>query len=42
VKSYPAREVDGLIFVFPAIAAWRRTPAKALGSSQRKDYKPGS
>ena len=40
VKSYPAREVDGLIFVFPgdpALAA-SRLP-KSLGSSQRKDYK---
>jgi renierapurpurin 18,18'-hydroxylase len=40
VKSYPAREVDGLIFVFPgdATLAENRAP-KALGSSQRKDYK---
>jgi len=40
VKSYPAREVDGLIFVFPgdATLAESRLP-KALGSSQRKDYK---
>ena len=40
VKSYPAREVDGLIFVFPGDAALAegRLP-KALGSSQRKDYK---
>jgi phenylpropionate dioxygenase-like ring-hydroxylating dioxygenase large terminal subunit len=40
VKSYPAREVDGLIFVFPgdAALAQSRLPT-ALGSSQRKDYK---
>ncbi|HSY95724.1 MAG TPA: Rieske (2Fe-2S) protein, partial [Steroidobacteraceae bacterium] len=40
VRSYPAREVDGLIFVFPGDAAWaeRRLPAR-LGSSQRKEYK---
>jgi phenylpropionate dioxygenase-like ring-hydroxylating dioxygenase large terminal subunit len=40
VKSYPAREVDGLIFVFPGDAALAesRLPA-ALGSSQRTDYK---
>jgi renierapurpurin 18,18'-hydroxylase len=40
VRSYPAREVDGLIFVFPgdpALAA-SRLPT-TLGSSQRKDYK---
>jgi len=40
VKSYPAREVDGLIFVFrgdPALAE-SRLPS-GLGSSQRKDYK---
>jgi renierapurpurin 18,18'-hydroxylase len=40
VKSYPACEVDGLIFVFPgdpALADSRR-PLK-LGLSQRKDYK---
>jgi phenylpropionate dioxygenase-like ring-hydroxylating dioxygenase large terminal subunit len=40
VKSYPAREVDGLVFVFPgdpSLAA-SRLP-KTLGSSQRKDYK---
>jgi phenylpropionate dioxygenase-like ring-hydroxylating dioxygenase large terminal subunit len=38
VKSYPAREVDGLIFVFPGNAALAasRLPG-ALGSSQRKD-----
>jgi phenylpropionate dioxygenase-like ring-hydroxylating dioxygenase large terminal subunit len=40
VKSYPAREVDGLIFVFPGdpAIAESRLPT-ALGSSQRKDYK---
>ena len=40
VKSYPASEVDGLIFVFPGDAALAasRLPAR-LGSSQRKDYK---
>ncbi len=40
VKSYPAREVDGLIFVFPGdpARAEGRLP-KALGSSQRSDYK---
>ena len=40
VKSYPAREIDGLIFVFPGdpSLAEGRAP-KTLGSSQRKDYK---
>jgi phenylpropionate dioxygenase-like ring-hydroxylating dioxygenase large terminal subunit len=40
VKSYPAREVDGLIFVFPGdpTVAESRAPA-GLGCSQRKDYK---
>ena len=40
VKSYPVREVDGLIFVFPGdpALAEARLPA-ALGASQRKDYK---
>jgi renierapurpurin 18,18'-hydroxylase len=40
VKSYPAQEVDGLIFVFPGDAslAEGRLP-KTLGLSQRKDYK---
>ena len=40
VKSYPAREVDGLIFVFPGdpALAESRLPA-GLGSSQRRDYK---
>lgn len=40
VKSYPAREVDGLIFVFPGDPALapERLP-KTLGASQRKDYK---
>ena len=40
VKSYPACEVDGLIFVFPGdpALAQSRLPA-GLGSSQRKDYK---
>jgi phenylpropionate dioxygenase-like ring-hydroxylating dioxygenase large terminal subunit len=40
VKSYPAREVDGLIFVFPGDAALAEDRApQSLGSSQRKDYK---
>ena len=40
VRSYPAREVDGLILVFPgnATLAESRLPA-SLGSSRRKDYK---
>src|ERR1700749_155431 len=40
VKSYPAREIDGLIFVFPGdpALAESRVP-KTLGMSQRKDYK---
>jgi len=40
VKRYPAREIDGLIFVFPGNPALAdaRVPA-TLGSSQRKDYK---
>jgi renierapurpurin 18,18'-hydroxylase len=40
VKSYPAREVDGLIFVFPGdpALAESRLP-KGLGSSQRGEYK---
>jgi len=40
VRSYPAREVQGLIFVFPGDAelAQSRLPAN-LGSSGRKDYK---
>ena len=40
VKSYPAREVDGLILVFPGdpALAESRLPA-GFGSSQRKDYK---
>ena len=40
VRSYPAREVDGLIFVFPGdpSLAEGRVP-QTLGSSQRKDYK---
>jgi renierapurpurin 18,18'-hydroxylase len=40
VKSYPAREVDGLIFVFPGdpTLAESRAPA-GLGCSQRRDYK---
>jgi phenylpropionate dioxygenase-like ring-hydroxylating dioxygenase large terminal subunit len=40
VKSYPVREVDGLILVFPGdpTHAESRLPT-ALGSSQRKDYK---
>ncbi len=40
VRSYPAREVDGLIFVFPGdpALAESRLP-ESLGSSQRGDYK---
>jgi len=40
VKSYPSREIDGLIFVFPGDPALseERLP-KGLGSSQRRDYK---
>jgi renierapurpurin 18,18'-hydroxylase len=40
VKSYPAREVDGLIFLFPGdpALAESRLPAQ-LGSARRKDYK---
>ena len=40
VKSYPAREVDGLIFVFPGDAslAESRLPS-ALGSASSKNYK---
>jgi phenylpropionate dioxygenase-like ring-hydroxylating dioxygenase large terminal subunit len=40
VKSYPAREIDGLIFVFPGDPALADARAPSgLGSSQRKDYK---
>jgi renierapurpurin 18,18'-hydroxylase len=40
VKSYPAREIDGLIFVFPGDPGLSegRLPM-GLGSSQRPDYK---
>jgi phenylpropionate dioxygenase-like ring-hydroxylating dioxygenase large terminal subunit len=40
VRSYPVREVDGLVFVFPGNPALAegRLPA-ALGASQRRDYK---
>jgi renierapurpurin 18,18'-hydroxylase len=40
VKGYPAREIDGLIFIFPGdpSLADERAP-KSLGASQRKDYK---
>jgi renierapurpurin 18,18'-hydroxylase len=40
VKSYPVREVDGLIFIFPGdpALAESRLP-RVLGSSQRSDYK---
>ena len=40
VKSYPAREICGLIFVFPGdpALAQERVP-QVLGSSQRTDYK---
>ncbi|HEX4023208.1 MAG TPA: aromatic ring-hydroxylating dioxygenase subunit alpha [Steroidobacteraceae bacterium] len=40
VRSYPAREVCGLIFVFPGDPALAQERAPALlGSSQRRDYK---
>ena len=40
VKSYPARDIEGMIFVFPGDPgqAEARLPA-TLGSSRRKDYK---
>jgi renierapurpurin 18,18'-hydroxylase len=40
VRNYPARDIDGLIFVFPGdpALAQARAPAQ-LGSSQRRDYK---
>ncbi len=40
VRSYPVREIDGLIFVFPGDPALAegRLP-RTLGASQRKDYK---
>jgi renierapurpurin 18,18'-hydroxylase len=40
VRAYPAREIEGLIFVFPGnpALAQSRVPG-SLGSSQRKDYK---
>ena len=40
VRSYPVREVDGLVFVFPGnpALAEARVPA-GLGASQRRDYK---
>jgi renierapurpurin 18,18'-hydroxylase len=40
VRSYPARDVDGLIMVFPGDSALAesRLPA-TLGASQRRDYK---
>src|ERR1700756_885423 len=40
VKSYPAREIDGLILIFPGDPALAESRApRTLGSSQRKDYK---
>jgi phenylpropionate dioxygenase-like ring-hydroxylating dioxygenase large terminal subunit len=40
VRSYPAREHDGLIFVFPGDARLAESrPLTSLGSSQRKEYK---
>ena len=40
VKSYPCREVDGLVLVFPGDPALAEARAPAtLGSVQRKDYK---
>ena len=40
VRSYPAQEIDGLIFIFPGdpALAQARLP-RGLGSSQRRDYK---
>ncbi len=40
VRSYPVREIDGLIFIFPGhpSLADARVPS-SLGSSQRRDYK---
>ncbi len=40
VRSYPVREIDGLIFIFPGKAelAEERLPG-SLGASQRRDYK---
>ncbi|HEY6452545.1 MAG TPA: aromatic ring-hydroxylating dioxygenase subunit alpha [Steroidobacteraceae bacterium] len=40
VRSYPLREIDGLVFVFPGDPALAegRVPA-TLGASQRRDYK---
>jgi renierapurpurin 18,18'-hydroxylase len=40
VRSYPARDVDGLILIFPGdpALAQERLPA-SLGAAQRKDYK---
>ena len=40
VRSYPVREIDGLIFIFPGKAelAEERLPS-SLGASQRRDYK---
>lgn len=40
VRSYPCREIDGLVFVFPGNPALAESRAPiTLGSSQRKDYK---
>jgi phenylpropionate dioxygenase-like ring-hydroxylating dioxygenase large terminal subunit len=40
VRSYPVREIDGLIFVFPGEPALADARAPAgLGASQRRDYK---
>jgi len=41
VRSYPAREVDGLIFVFRRFGLAQSRLPTALGASQRKDYKTG-
>ena len=39
-RAYPAREVDGLIFVFPGDSGAGGEPsARRLGASQRRDYK---
>jgi renierapurpurin 18,18'-hydroxylase len=41
VRSYPVREIDGLIFVFPGDPALAdaRPPPASLGSASRRDYK---
>jgi renierapurpurin 18,18'-hydroxylase len=40
VRSYPAQEIDGLIFIFPGDPALAEARLlRGLGSSQRRDYK---